>query len=107
MPDRSGFPEAVFGAGPDMLGLPSGPLGTELGMLRHCALSGPAVNSTITAIERRKDDTISLRSGTVVSRHARKRGCLFSASRAPPVPAAARGNPAGSSGFPRAVRPAV
>src|SRR5690349_21468129 len=42
MPVKSGFPDAVRGAGPDMSGFRSGPFGTGFGRLRHCAVAGGA-----------------------------------------------------------------
>src|SRR4026208_2323024 len=50
MPERSGFPEAVRGAGADRFGLPSGPEGTGFGKLRHCAAAGSARNRVIAVV---------------------------------------------------------
>src|ERR1700686_359976 len=51
MPDRSGLPSAVFGAGADRFGFPSGVRGTPgVGEFSHCAESGTHVERRTTKV---------------------------------------------------------
>src|ERR1700674_4352685 len=48
IPDRSGWPSGVRGAGADRFGLPSGPRGIErAGTFTHCAYPGVQIKSRI------------------------------------------------------------